>query len=119
LEKLILLHEEFQKPSDKIRYLRMSRHFYDLDQMIKSEFGLAALGDKTLFENIIAHRQVFTPVKTTNYELMTLQSLNIVPPNEHLKSFQDDYKEMRTSMIHGASEDFMAIVDRIDKFIRR
>jgi len=119
LEKLILLHEEFQKPSDKIRYLRMSRHFYDLDQMIKSEVGLAALGDKTLFENIIAHRQVFTPVKTTNYELMTLQSLNIVPPKEHLKSFQDDYKEMRTSMIHGASEDFMTIVDRIDKFIRR
>ena len=30
LEKIILLHEEFQKPAEKIRSHRMSRHLYDI-----------------------------------------------------------------------------------------
>lgn len=30
LEKIILLHEEFQKPEKKIRSMRMSRHLYDI-----------------------------------------------------------------------------------------
>ena len=42
LEKLILLHEEFQKDPEKIRYIRMSRHYYDIDQLFNSEFGASA-----------------------------------------------------------------------------
>jgi hypothetical protein len=118
LEKLILLHEEFQKPSEKIRYYRMSRHFYDLDQLLNSEFGTAALEDKDLFESIIAHRRVLTPVKTTNYDSIELKSLNIIPPAEHLENYKADYKEMRLSMIHGKSLEFISILDRINSLLK-
>lgn len=30
LEKVFLLHEEFTKTPDDVRFLRMSRHLYDL-----------------------------------------------------------------------------------------
>lgn len=113
LEKLILLHEEFQKPLDKIRYLRMSRHFYDIDQILNTEFGPAALVDKALFESIVMHRKVLTPVKTTDYETLTLQNLNIVPPDKILDNFKADYKEMQTSMIHGETEGFEPLIERI------
>jgi predicted nucleotidyltransferase component of viral defense system len=115
LEKLILLHEEFQKPSDKIRYYRMSRHFYDLDQLLDLEFGNSTLEDKKLFESIIAHRRVLTPVKTTNYDSLELKSLNIIPPAEQLETYKADYKEMQMSMIHGKSNNFESIIEKIQR----
>ncbi len=115
LEKLILLHEEFQKPADKIRHLRMSRHFYDIGQILNSEYGKDALQDNELFKNIIEHRKVLTPVKTADYENLSLIKLSIIPPKEQMKNFQSDYKEMQNSMIHGSSETFDALLEKINK----
>ncbi len=113
LEKLILLHEEFQKPQEKIRHLRMSRHFYDIGQILDSEYGQAAIKNTALFENIIAHRRVLTPMKTTDYDTLNLQSLNIIPPDEFLDNYKSDYKEMRSSMIYGESLDFDTLLEKI------
>ena len=118
LEKLILLHEEFQKPTDKIRFYRMSRHFYDLDKMLNSEFGQEAIKDNELFKNIIAHRRVLTPMKTTDYNSIELKLLNVIPPAEHLDNYKADYKEMQLSMIHGKSLDFMDILERISSLLK-
>ena len=115
LEKLILLHEEFQKPADKIRHLRMSRHFYDIGQILDSEFGQDALQDSELFKSIIEHRKVLTPMKTTDYVSLSLDTLNITPPEEQLKNYRSDYKEMQKSMIHGSSEDFDILLEKINK----
>lgn len=113
LEKLILLHEEFQKPSGKIKHLRMSRHFYDIGQILNSEYGQAALKNTTLFESIIAHRKVLTPMKTTDYETLTVQRLNIIPPGDQLENYKSDYKEMQSNMIHGESLDFDTLLEKI------
>jgi hypothetical protein len=113
LEKLILLHEEFEKPKEKIRHLRMSRHFYDISQILNSEYGQSAIKNTALFESIISHRKVLTPMKTTDYETLTLQSLNIVPPEGFLDKYKSDYKEMQSSMIHGESLGFDALLGKI------
>ena len=114
LEKLILLHEEFQKPADKMRHLRMSRHFYDIGQILDSEFGQDALQDAELFKSIIEHRKVLTPMKTTDYVSLSLETLNIIPPEKQLKNYRSDYKEMQKSMIHGSSEDFDVLLEKIN-----
>jgi hypothetical protein len=113
LEKLILLHEEFQKPTEKIRHLRMSRHFYDIGQILDAEYGKKALKNTSLFENIIAHKSTITPLKTTSYETLTLQSLLVIPPTEILENYKYDYKEMQRSMIHGKSLDFEELLEKI------
>ncbi len=118
VEKLILLHEEFQKPKEKVRHFRMSRHFYDIGQILKTEHGKLALENQELFESIIAHRKALTPMKTTDYDTLTLESINIVPPNEHLDNFKTDYKEMIGSMIQRESGKFEDLLNEIFKKLK-
>jgi len=115
LEKLILLHEEFTKPIEKIRYFRMSRHYYDIAQIIKTEYGRNALKDEILFKKIIKHREKYTPVKTVDYSKIELTGLNIFPNDEILKYYKEDYKQMQESMIYGKKQEFEEIID----FIKR
>jgi predicted nucleotidyltransferase component of viral defense system len=50
LEKLFLLHEEYQKNSP--RTTRMSRHLYDLEKMMDTPFVEAALQNKDLYKTM-------------------------------------------------------------------
>jgi hypothetical protein len=118
LEKLILLHEEFQKPREIVRHLRMSRHFYDIGQILDSEYGQEALKNIDLFNSIIEHRKVLTPMKTTDYDALSLQNIEITPPKEHLEHYKSDYKEMQNSMIHGNSLGFDVLLDKILKNLK-
>ncbi|WP_392437635.1 nucleotidyl transferase AbiEii/AbiGii toxin family protein [Cruoricaptor ignavus] len=62
LEKVFLLHEEFQKDTDKIRVNRLSRHLYDLYMLYNSEFKDKALNDEKLYQEIVKHRLEFNKV---------------------------------------------------------
>jgi len=114
LEKLVLLHEEFQKPEEKIRHDRMSRHLYDIGQIINTEFGKNALKDTELFNSIIEHRKKLTPVKTVNYEGLNIEKLNIISPGDLYNLYKKDYTEMQISMIYGASLDFDKLINLIE-----
>ena len=72
-----------------------------------------ALKNTALFESIIAHRKVLTPIKTTDYDTFTLQNINIIPPDDFLDNYKSDYKEMQSSMIHGESLDFDTLLEKI------
>ncbi len=113
LEKLILLHEEFTKSGDKIRYHRMSRHLYDIGEIISTEYGIKALKNTKLFDEIIAHRKIFTPIKTVNYSELQIDKLNILPPKNFLKKYEDDYLEMQENMIYGDSMTFKSLINKI------
>lgn len=77
LEKIFLLAEEFQK--DKPRSMRMSRHLYDLERLMDSEFGKSALADKTLYNTIIEHRQAYYAIRYVDYSLHHPDTINILP----------------------------------------
>jgi len=113
IEKLLLLHEEFSKPSEKVRYHRMSRHLYDIGEIITTEFGVRALNDRNLFKEIILHRKVFTPIKTVNYEELEINNLKIIPPKEFFNKYENDYIEMQENMIYGDSMTFKSMINRI------
>lgn len=114
LEKMILLHEEFQKPIEKIRCKRMSRHLYDIGQIIKTEFGQKAIKDVDLFDSIIEHRKKLTAVKTVNYENLTIQKLEIIPPPKYYDLYKKDYMEMQENMVYGESLDFDKLIEIIE-----
>jgi len=113
LEKMILLHEEFTKPKEKIRYHRMSRHLYDIGQIISTEFGERALKNKSLFQEIINHRAKFTPTKTVDYSKLELNKLKIIPPNEFFGLYEKDYSEMLENMIYDEKISFNKLIDKI------
>ena len=111
IEKLILLHEEFKKPVEKIRYHRMSRHLYDIYQIGNTKFGESAFKDKELFEQICIHRAIFTPVRGIVYDKLRYDILEFLPPNEFLELYRSDYQEMQRNMIYGDSPKFDDLID--------
>lgn len=110
LEKIFLLHEEFQKPVDKIRINRLSRHLYDIYQLSKTEFATKALSDKSLYETIVIHRYNFTRVSGVDYNLHQPLFINPIPNETILDVWEADYKLMQQQMIYVASPAFEEII---------
>jgi len=100
LEKMILLHEEFNKPEDNIRNERMSRHLYDIYKISKTEYKQKAIKDSELFATIVNHRKIFTPIKPIDYDNLKLKDLDFIPYNEYNDLYKADYKKMQLNMIY-------------------
>jgi len=100
LEKVFLLHEEFQRPPEKRRVARLSRHIYDVVKLSKTDFADKALSDQELYETIVKHRQTFTRVGGVNYNLHQPQTINPVPLPELMNDWKADYKTMAELMIY-------------------
>lgn len=110
IEKLFLLHEEFTKPSDKIRHLRMSRHLYDIDRIASSKFGEEAIANNVLYEQVLKHRIKYTRIKTCNYEDLTLNKLAFMPPQHMEQLYATDYLRMQNDMLYGASKSYQDLI---------
>jgi len=109
LEKLFLLHEEFQKPQEKMRVNRMSRHLYDIVKIYQSEHK-KKIYDLALIESIIKHRERFNGIREVDYNSLFPPNLNPIPPNRLIKAWEQDYKTMQTSMIPDESPSFAEIL---------
>lgn len=103
IEKVLLLHEEFLKPIDKIRTARLTRHYYDLDRMMNAGYGKQAIEDDKLFETIVQHRKLINPIRGLDYSKHEKGKLNIMPPDEIVFKWKSDYKTMQENMIVGDS----------------
>lgn len=100
LEKIFLLHEEFQKPIAKIRVDRLSRHLYDVYHLSKTEFVNKALNSKELYETIVSHRHKFTKIGGIDYDLHNPKSINPIPVSTIIEAWEKDYKIMVEQMIY-------------------
>lgn len=100
LEKLFLLHEEFHRPTEKMRVDRLSRHIYDIYHLTKAGIAEKAIGDKELYETIVAHRYKFSRVGEVNYNLHNPKTLNPIPIAEKIEVWKADYAKMMEDMIY-------------------
>ena len=100
LEKIFLLHEEFQKPIEKIKVDRLSRHLYDIEKISQTPFANKALQNATLYQTIVQHRSVFNAIRGMNYNLHQPKHIAFVPPANIIALWQKDYEQMTESMIH-------------------
>ncbi|MFD2100127.1 nucleotidyl transferase AbiEii/AbiGii toxin family protein [Flagellimonas iocasae] len=105
LEKLFLLHEEFQRPEEKIRVERLSRHLYDVAKIYKSEH-IGKAYNQELIMSIIRHRERFNSMKGVDYNTHYPPTLNPIPPEQLLGLWEADYNTMQTNMIPEDSPDF-------------
>ena len=115
LEKVFLLHEEFAKPKDLIRVERMSRHMYDIGQMMKTPIAERAINDKDLYRQVVEHRRTFIGLRGFDYDTLYPATLNIVPPASIIEQWKIDYENMRLHMIYGESEPFDMLVENLTK----
>ncbi len=113
LEKVFLLHEEFQKPINKIRVDRMSRHLYDIERLMRTDFFDLALRSKDLYQDIVNHRKSITAIRGIDYTLHQPKTINPIPPDEIIKEWEVDYAEMCEAMIYGDKLPFEELMSRI------
>ncbi len=118
-EKACLLHEETFRPGPKDRKPRMARHYYDLWCLIEAGVGERALADKTLFQRVAAHREMFFRQRWVDYATHKPGSFRLVPPGDHLPAWHADYKQMLGPMFWGSVPSFDEILRVVADFERR
>jgi predicted nucleotidyltransferase component of viral defense system len=118
LEKLFLLHEEFQRPKEKIRVDRLSRHLYDIFQLSKTDFANNAIRDQGLYETIVNHRYVFTKLGGVDYNLHQPQHIRPIPSPKFDEAWKSDYRTMQEQMIYGDSPAYEDLVKGIQAFLQ-
>lgn len=119
LEKLFLLHEEFQKQEDEIRVDRLSRHLYDIEKLMQTEYANIALANSILYNEIIEHRSIYTKISGVDYSKHQPKYLNPVPPIAVIGNWKKDYVRMQEEMIYGDSLPFEQLLDRIKELKNR
>lgn len=113
LEKIFLLHEEFSQETKKIRIDRLSRHLYDLEKLMDTEHGIEALKNTDLYNNIVAHREKFNPLRGLDYANHIPSKIKIIPPDEVVKDYERDYEAMTSFMIYGEPLKFDHLIKRL------
>ncbi|MGC3978261.1 MAG: nucleotidyl transferase AbiEii/AbiGii toxin family protein [Paludibacteraceae bacterium] len=113
LEKLFLLHEEHQRPKEKMSIQGKSRHLYDIYKISQTPFAEKAIKNKTLYASIVTHRERFTKLGGVDYTSHYPPNLNPTPPEDLLPVWQNDFNELTNHMITGAEISFAEVLDVI------
>jgi hypothetical protein len=115
-EKAMLLHEETQRPPEKPRKARLARHYYDLWCLIRKGVGAEAVADTGLFERVAAHRQTFFRWPWMDYATLRRGSLRLVPRDDQVSAWRQDYRTMQFEMFFGDVPTFDEILRVVAEF---
>lgn len=114
-EKATILHMLFHQDATKPLADRMSRHYYDLAQLIEHEAKKRALENLGLLTQVAHHKSVFFKSAWANYDEAKPGSLRLVPNANLAAALRKDYAGMR-EMIIGDAPKFDEILARIETF---
>lgn len=119
LEKIFLLHEEFQKENPRSK--RMSRHLYDLERLMDTEYGKDALNNKSLYDEIINHRSVYNKIDGIDYEMHSPYTLDFLPPSHLIDEWRKDYEVMSDQFLYHQENrmTFEVLIERMKELLRR
>ena len=105
--------EEFSKSADNIRVERMSRHMYDIGQILQTPIAERALNDEQLYRQVIEHRKTFIGLRGFDYDTLFPSSISILPPESVKDAWRSDYEQMRLHMIYGESIPFNDLIEQL------
>lgn len=105
LEKAFLLHELFSSQTSR-EANRKSRHLYDLAQMMNTDIAARAIANDELWNTIHHHRELFTSMSGVDYSPDIRKRIMLLPPDDVIDDWRNDYKDMQSSMIYGEKPTF-------------
>lgn len=114
-EKATILHMLFHQDATKPLADRMSRHYYDMAQLIGHEAKKRAFGKLDLLTEVAHHKSVFFKSAWANYDEAKPGSLRLVPNANLAAALRKDYAGMR-EMIIGDAPKFDEILATIETF---
>jgi predicted nucleotidyltransferase component of viral defense system len=117
-EKITLLHAENNKPLDKKRGDRTSRHYYDVYQLLKTDIPDKSIESINILFDVIDNKKRFFRTSWAKYETAIPGTLTITPKESLLSNLKVDYKQMEL-MIYGEIPEFKDIIKEITHFEKR
>jgi hypothetical protein len=112
----MILHEERCRPADKPRKKPMARHYYDVWALVNGGIGDEALSDLELLDDVIRHRRMFFRYGWLNYETMRPGSLSLIPTEEQMSAWNQDYRAMSAEMFFGGVPTFDEVLSTVSQF---
>jgi hypothetical protein len=113
LEKIFLLHEEFQKSPGKRRVDGLSRHLYDIEILNRTDYAVIALNNPDLYNTIVAHRSKFSRISGVDFANHRPDKITFIPPDTVLPDWEADYNEMKENMIYGEALPFSELIEKL------
>ena len=92
-EKATILHMEWHRRMPKP--VRLSRHYYDLVMLRRSEVHETALEQIDLLEKVAAHKEAFYYAAWARYDEARVGSLRLVPHDDLAEALRRDHEDMR------------------------
>ena len=120
IEKILLLHEEYNRDDkSKMRTYRMSRHYYDLYQIVQVPEYYDVLKQKDFIQDIIEHRKSYSRLRHFNYDTLQVGHISLIPSREIIIDLQADYEQMSKEMINGDAPPFTEILQVVAEIQNR
>lgn len=119
LEKIFLLHEEFNRPNGCTHIERITRHMYDIVKMMNQPFAMETMLDEQLYKDIVAHRKKFTAWGGLDYTTHLPLTISFCPPESIEDVLRDDYKQMQIGFIYANAPSFDEIMERLSELQNR
>ena len=91
-EKATILHAISY--GSKLR-TRMSRHYYDVGEMVGSPIYGKAIQNSDLLIKVAEHKALFFKDSKARYDLAKPGSLRLMPQDEHIVQLNEDYRQMQ------------------------
>lgn len=114
-EKATILHMLFHQDTSKPLADRMSRHYYDMAQLIKHDAKRRALEKLDMLTEVAHHKSVFFKSATAHYENAKPGFLRLVPNETLITKLRKDYIDMKEMIIDQPPE-FDKILDTLRDF---
>lgn len=114
-EKATILHMLYHQDPAKPLADRMSRHYYDMAQLIGHEAKRRAVDSLDLLKQVAHHKSVFFKAAWANYEDARPGSLRLMPNEELTNALRRDFSGMQ-EMIIGDAPSFDDILSAIEAF---
>lgn len=112
-EKVTILHREAMRTDRQgLTPPRYSRHYYDLWCMCASPVKNSALGQTDLLDAVVKFKRKFYRCNWAKYELATIGTISLLPPDRTLPALKQDYEHMK-NMIFGPKPPFSEILEVI------
>ena len=95
----------------------MSRHLYDIERMMDTEYTSALLSDFKYFETVIHHRKKFIFKQGVDYDTHYPQTLSFLPPKKFWMPLKKII-QMREQMIYGENiPAFELLISRLKELL--
>lgn len=109
----------FSIPGHGKKAERKSRHLYDLYVMMNENFAKTAINDDQLWESIRHHRQIYTSVHDMDYTPEVRHRMQLIPREDIIEVWKNDYEAMQESMIYGKKPTFQELIDGMSQLQER